>query len=417
MSRRLLFISPATPAPTGNGRAMRAFQTLKALAARFEVHLLIIESQLDTTPDLTHLSSLCQRIHFLPRSAGANLGWRIRQGVLRRAPAVFSLLFHRPPEWAPISPARLALAAQAFADERFDALHVFRLHLAPYARPWLATGRRPILVELDLDDIESLTRRRIAALYWLNRRPLPTLGCLYQSMLLDRLERQWLAQFDRVWVCSSTDADWLMRHIPSLSLLVAPNVVPLPASGGMIAHPGPFRFLFVATLGYYPNQDGLLWLLRDILPRLRARADRPFVITIAGAGLPAALVRALGAVPEVDWRGYVEDLSVLYRESDAVVVPLRAGGGTRIKIVEAFAWGVPVVATPAGAEGLDVRPGIHLLIASDPDGFAAQCIRLMREASLRDSLVREALSLAAASYGPAALCASLSIPCPSDSPA
>jgi glycosyltransferase involved in cell wall biosynthesis len=171
----------------------------------------------------------------------------------------------------------------------------------------------------------------------LNRRPVRAWVSLLEAALLRRLERRWLPRFDRVWVCSRPDADSLARRVPGVHPGVAPNVVPVPCAAPEGPAAAPFRFLFIGTLGYYPNQDALLWFLREILPRMRPQTDRPFRVTVAGGGLPPALARQLRSAPEVEVLGYVEDLASLYRESGAVVVPLRAGGGSRIKIIEAFA--------------------------------------------------------------------------------
>jgi glycosyltransferase involved in cell wall biosynthesis len=106
----------------------------------------------------------------------------------------------------------------------------------------------------------------------------------------------------------------------------------------------------------------------------------------------------------------VAHLPALYRQADAVVVPVRAGGGTRIKILEAFAEGVPVISTSIGAEGIDARPDVHILMADTPEAFAVQCRRLRRDAALVEALVRNAFALVSARYSPAALAACLASP-------
>lgn len=404
MKPRLLFISPVTPAGSGNGRAMRAAHMLSVLARRFEVSLLIVESRLDTPPDFADLDGLCRDIRFLPCGAGSTAGQRLRRAAVRRLPSACSLLFHRPPEWAPVSPARIALATAAFPDARFDAIHVFRLHLAPYAAAWMSGPARPARLELDLDDVESVTRGRIARLHRMNRQPVHFVGTGYESVLLRRLERIWLPRFDRVWVCSEADAVLLRGLIGGVRADVAPNVVCAP-DNPLRPPPAerPFRFLFTGTLGYYPNQDALLWFMREVLPVIRRQADRPFCVTVAGAGLPGRLARRLRREPGMDGRGFVQDLPALYRETDTSIVPLRAGGGSRIKILDAFAQGVPVLSTPAGAEGLSVQPEVHLLLASTAGDFAAAALRMMKDPGLRSALAREARRLVAADYSPALL--------------
>lgn len=407
---RLLFISPVMPARTGNGRAMRAFQVLRALARDHEVSLLVIESRPGAPDAPGEMSALCRAIHVMGPRAGTDTPQTLRYWLLRRAPSLFGILARRPPEWAPLNTARVRMAAEAFGSTRFDRLHVFRLHLAPYAQPWLEVpGQRPS-AELDLDDLESFTRRRIAALYKARGRRARALGCRREAALVDRLERRWLPRFERTWVCSPADAAALVRHIPGIRVRIAPNVVDLPPACTMTPDSLPFRFLFVGTLGYYPNQDALLWFADEVLPELRRQSDRRFVVTIAGAGLPPRLAARLKQEPDLDLRGHVDDLAPLYRETHAVLVPLRAGGGSRIKIIEAFARGAAVVTTPAGAEGLAVQPGTHVLMAGEAAPFAAAAVRLMADPALRRALAVSAFEQAASTYSPAALVRALETP-------
>ena len=115
-------------------------------------------------------------------------------------------------------------------------------------------------------------------------------------------------------------------------------------------------------------------------------------MTIAGSS-PAPTVRALNTLTGVTVLASPADVAPLYRQARVAVVPIRAGGGTRIKILEAFASGVPVVSTALGAEGLNVEDGVHLLIADTPDAFAAACVRLARDEGLRARIIPAARQL------------------------
>jgi len=141
--------------------------------------------------------------------------------------------------------------------------------------------------------------------------------------------------FDRVYVCSETDRRELFERSQA-EIRVLPNAVRLPESVSPRVAGSIFRFLFVGTLSYYPNQDGVRFFCTQVLPILRERARRPFVVNVVGPRDSAGL-RDL-ASREVRLAGPVTDLRLWYDESDAVVVPIRAGGGTRIKILEAFSY-------------------------------------------------------------------------------
>ena len=138
-------------------------------------------------------------------------------------------------------------------------------------------------------------------------------------------------------------------------------------------------------------------LCREVLPRLRARSRREVRVDLVGAS-PAPAVRDLARLPGVSLHADVARVAPFYARAGAVAVPLRAGGGTRIKLLEAFAHGVPVASTSVGAEGLDVEAGRHLLVAEEPDGLAEACRRLMDDPTLVERLQSEAHRLVAARY-------------------
>ncbi len=180
-----------------------------------------------------------------------------------------------------------------------------------------------------------------------------------------------------------------------------PNGVRLPAIREEdVERASPFTLLFVGNLGYYPNEDAAAFLCSEVLPRLHAVARRPFRILIVGPGGSQRL-RAAATHPDVTVTGWAPDLSAYYREADAVVVPLRAAGGTRIKILEAFSYRRPVVSTGVGAQGLEVDHGTHLLIADTADGIAEHCARLMHTPGLGRQLAERAFELVTAKHSPA----------------
>lgn len=158
-----------------------------------------------------------------------------------------------------------------------------------------------------------------------------------------------------------------------------------------------FTFLYVGTLGYFPNQDAVEHFCGAILPIIRRQAPTSLRVLVVGTGVPPAVQR-LSHIPEVQVVGAVPDVAPWYEEADAAIIPLRAGGGTRIKALEAFAHRRPVVSTALGVEGLDVCHGQHVLLGDTPEAFAEQCLRLMRDPSLGDSLVEAAYDLVTARY-------------------
>src|SRR5207244_3313106 len=195
-------------------------------------------------------------------------------------------------------------------------------------------------------------------------------------------ERAWRA----VAACaltSSRDEDFVRRVLPGARTAVVPNAVDLqrfaPTSDG--ADRG--SLLFFGEIGYYPNTDALLFFLRDVLPRLRG-SHPSMRLVIVGPSVPKAIQRYASA--DVIITGAVADVRPYLEAARAVIVPLRVGGGTRLKILEAMAMAKPVISTRLGAEGLGVTGGRDILLADDPASFADEVRRVLDDTDLAAQL-------------------------------
>jgi glycosyltransferase involved in cell wall biosynthesis len=164
-----------------------------------------------------------------------------------------------------------------------------------------------------------------------------------------------------------------------------PNVVRLPAP---IPRLSGRSLLFIGTLDYLPNEDAVLYFSNAVLPHLFS-AGHEIDFRVVGIKTPRS-IQKLSGQPGVTVVGAVKDVAAEYARARLMVVPLRTGSGTRIKILEAFAFHVPVVSTSAGAAGLDVVHGVQLLIADTPEEFAAACLRLLQDDELAEMLARNA---------------------------
>jgi polysaccharide biosynthesis protein PslH len=150
---------------------------------------------------------------------------------------------------------------------------------------------------------------------------------------------------------------------------------------------------FLGSMDWDANQDAVTWFAREILPRIRTTIPAAELLAI-GRNPPASL----RDLPGVHLTGTVPDVRPHMQEAAAMVLPLRIGGGTRIKIYEAMAMGVPVISTSIGAEGLDVTHGKNILLADDAAHFADECIRLLRDTPLAASIAASARSHVADNY-------------------
>ncbi len=291
-------------------------------------------------------------------------------------------------------------AVQAFKDVTFQEVHVFRLYLAPFAEPYLqaAPDCRP-LCRLDLDDHESRTRQRLAILFDAMDDRANAVIERSEARKYFTMEQHYLPLFDQVYVGSENDRREITGRYGCRNVAVIPNGVRIPPAEPAGPESAPYTFLFVGNLGYYPNEDAVLFFCSEVIPRLRTITAKHFRFMIVGTH-PSKRVRALAKAPEVMVTGTVQDPAVYYRDTDAVVIPLRAGGGTRIKLLEAFSHRRPVVSTALGAEGVAIRHGAHLLIADTAEKIASECRRLMETPALGSKLAAQAFEFVRHHHSP-----------------
>jgi glycosyltransferase involved in cell wall biosynthesis len=393
----LLFLSPIMPNDTGNGLAMRAGIAFTALARRFDVHLGLIPVAGGGEPVSPMVQRWAASVQSLPLADYLDPHYALIERVIdpeerRRARFAFPKPF-----LCRFCTSRSAAAVAAWCEARdIRAVHVLRLYLAPFAEKFqrMEAVHRPFLV-LDLDEDEVATRHSLAALHHLRGAAELASAEEHESKKYATLMTRALPYFDRALVSSPVEAQRVLDRSPIASLAVIPNAAPrkaMPVRSPRGSN-GPARLLFVGNLGYPPNEDATEFLCREILPRLRSLTTRPFEVIVAGGGASSEIA-AIAKTSDVTLRGPVGDLSSLYADTDVAVVPLRAGGGTRIKVLEAFAYGVPVVATPIGMEGIAAVSGEHAMIAETPESFAEACLALVATPRRAEAISTRALRLA-----------------------
>jgi glycosyltransferase involved in cell wall biosynthesis len=209
--------------------------------------------------------------------------------------------------------------------------------------------------------------------------------------------RRSLRQFDACTVASPAEQALVRAVAPHTGrIAVVPNGTDLERNlfGG--DPPEPDSLIYSGALTYYANFEAVEFFLRDIFPLIRAqRPGATLRITGKLAGVPT---EHLPQDPAVTFTGYLDDIRPSIARSMVNIVPLRAGGGTRLKILESLALGTPVVATPKGAEGLDLVPGRDLLIAEKPADFAQAVVSLLAHPELRETLRRNGRKAVEARY-------------------
>jgi glycosyltransferase involved in cell wall biosynthesis len=377
---RILFLSQLVPYPLDAGPKVRSYYVLRWLSeAGHEVTLLAFSRESDTAAAIDHLRAYCAAVHTVPMPRS-----RVRDAYhLGR-----SLLSGQPFLIARDSVATMHAAARELAAvEAFDAVHADQLWMAPYALTAAdAVNPRSRLV-LDQHNAMFLVPQRLAQS---SGNPAARALLRREAAVMARYERDTCRRFDEiVWVTAedrvavglngeATDATPCQRVIP---ICVDPDGQ---ATVERIARP--HRVTFLGGLHWPPNAAGIVWFAREVWPRLRDEFPGA-VLTVIGKNPPAELTSgAPSAVRGLDITGYVDDPLPYLRETAAFIVPLHAGGGMRVKILDAWSWGLPVVSTTIGAEGIATRDGDNLLIADDADEFAAAVGRVLSEQGLAGRL-------------------------------
>jgi glycosyltransferase involved in cell wall biosynthesis len=222
------------------------------------------------------------------------------------------------------------------------------------------------------------------------------LGLRREATRFARYEAWISSQVDRMLVMSDADASALRRLNPVARVSVIPNGVDT-----YLLRPGPIseagrRVLFVGSPQHPPNLDAARWLLTEIWPALHHRCPDA-TLTLVNMDVPPVSVLA-AAQPGVRVTSQVSDVVPYYRQADLCLVPLRIGSGTRLKILEAMALGVPVLTTQIGAEGLEVVPGLHVALAESTEMLVAEAANLLAGAGRRYALALAARKLVEERY-------------------
>jgi glycosyltransferase involved in cell wall biosynthesis len=270
--------------------------------------------------------------------------------------------------------------AELVADARPDTVQIEHSFLAPLvdAADTPAGGRVLSLHNVAAEQYRSIARSA--------RGAGGAVGAVKQR-LAARLERSYLPRFDAVVVVSDAEREAVMRLDPAATVTVVENGVdtrrlrPLP-------RPPRQSVLFVGNLDYAPNEAAARWICEEIAPALR-RLTPAAEVRVVGPGGSGRL-RRFAARAGVEMAGPAADVVPHYKWSSVCVAPLRAGGGTRLKVLEAMALGRPVVSTPLGAAGLELEPERNVLLAEDAEGLARQVARALADRELWQRLSAEA---------------------------
>lgn len=273
-------------------------------------------------------------------------------------------------------------------NEAFDLVFVFRTYLAGVVLPLMEEMPNAVFV-LDVDEVEHIVLLEIADFLEAGQNIESAAKMRREAVLSEKFASRVLPWFDAITCASPLESRNLRVHF-DLSATTLPNVICLPGERPVIdAEQGITRhapsLLFVGNLDYWPNRDACDRLITRIFPRVQDQV-RDCELTIAGRGAEE-MKKLCERNCAIKWLGFVEDLSSAYQVARICVIPLRAGGGSRLKILEAFAQGVPVVASAKAAEGLAVKNEVQLLLADGDEEISSAVLKIIKQPKLAFRLV------------------------------
>jgi glycosyltransferase involved in cell wall biosynthesis len=376
---KILFLSTWFPYPLSQGSKIRAYHLLKALAQRHEVALVSFEDMPLEAAWVDHVRQFCRRVEIVPRNPFHFPPLKTLLGWFSLQPSAVN---------ASYSPEMAARVRQVISAWKPDCVVALTFVAAPYALQVPGAVR--------IADIDFPVTFMLYEMYRQAKGAFKRLNRWLAWQKFRRYERNLYKKFDLCLVVSERDCQMSLDQIGlrAEKVAVIPNGAAL--DGEYLAEPVPNTLIFNGALTYPVNFDAANYFLKEIFPLVLDQApEAVFRITGRTEGVP---IEKLPLGEHAMLTGFLDDVRPAVASSWACVVPLREGGGTRLKILEAMALGTPVISTSKGAEGLAVNHGEHILIADEPGEFAWQVLRVLSDASLRKTLAENGCRLIREKY-------------------
>lgn len=385
---KVLFLSQIVPYPPHGGVLQRGYNVIRQLGRHAEVHLLaFVHPDALPTPDTlaesrVELARHCRTVEYFPlwvKQSPAHKALGLGMSLVSAEP--FGAIAHR-------SAAYQRRIAALMREIRFDIVHADTIALVPFVPE--PPGAATVLTHHNIESMLMARRAEVesgAAARWFLHR---------EAAKLARAERDWSPRFDLNIVMSEPDGAALTRLAPGVHTAVVPNGVDTeyftPRSEG--EHPA---LIYGGGMNMFANRDAVMFFLDEIWPRVAAAHPTVRFFAVGQDPPPELLARA-AADARVVVTGYVKDIREHIGPASVYVVPLRVGGGTRLKVLDAMAMGKAMVSTSVGCEGIGITPGTHLLIADAPEAFADTVNGLLADAARRRALGAAARALVEREY-------------------
>ncbi|HMH27530.1 MAG TPA: glycosyltransferase [Steroidobacteraceae bacterium] len=362
---RILWIKTELLHPVDKGGRIRTYQMLRSLTKQHHVTYLCLDDGTAAPNARALATEYCHQLETVPFNPPAKGGLRFFLDLILN-------LF---------SPLPYAIARYRSAE-----LRARIAELAPNADLVVCDFLTPsVNVPDELPSRRVLFQHNVESMIWERHVTVPqhAIRKIYmrqQWRKMERFESRMCQFFDHVVAVSNDDARVMKEryHVASVSAVATGVDIAFFAHRSTPAHLANNEVVFVGSMDWMPNEDGIRWFAESVFPEVRLLIPNA-QLTVVGRSPPASMKRLASREAGIDVVGTVPDVRPYWERAAVSIVPLRIGGGTRLKIFEAMAMGIPIVSTSVGAEGLPVAHGDHLLIADTPEAQAAAIVSLLRD--------------------------------------
>jgi polysaccharide biosynthesis protein PslH len=391
---KILFLTQIIPYPPNAGPRVKTWNVLRYLASRGHHVTLASFIRPDEEAYLPKVATVCQTIHTVPivRSRAADVGYWLKSHLSQRPFLI---------ERDDLKPMR-QLVHHLLATESFDVIHADQLTMTQFALdlPETAGSKRPFTIFDAHNATWTIWQRMrqnapafLRPVYQLEENRIKT----YEAMLVQA--------FDHTMVVIDPDRDALLAGAnkgQAETLARRISTIPIAVDTATLRpisrQPNSHNIMTLGSLTYPPNADGIRWFMQEVFPLIQQQAPQ-VTLTVIGKDPPADFAQmAASSQGAIQITGYVESLKPYMAQAALMVVPVRAGSGMRVRLLEAFACAMPAVTTTIGMEGIAARHNEELLIGDTPEAFADETLRLLRDPALQEKLGSNGRSLAESRY-------------------
>jgi len=392
---RILFLTQIVPYPPNSGPKVKTWNVLRFLYQQGYHITLVSFVRPDETQYIPELEKICEAVHIVPirRSRLADVGYMIRSYLTRRP-----FLIERDDLQS-----MQAIIDRLVKEGEFQYIHADQLTMVQFALRGAvaALGKRPRVIFDAHNAVWSIVERMQENARWFLK---PILRI--EAERVKRYEGQLMKSVDHILAVTDVDRAGLEEalkfskdtgsdHVAQVT--VVPIAVDTAKLQPIRRKPGSRNIVTLGTLHYPPNADGIRWFFNEVFPLVRKRVP-DVTLTIIGNHPPQDFLDLAARDPMIKVTGYVPELAPYLEESALMVVPVRAGGGMRVRILEAFAYAMPVVTTTVGLEGIQAEPEHEVLLADTPKDFADRVSSLLENMGMQETLSINGRHLAETKY-------------------